>query len=107
MNGYGVHLLFHLVAIVIGTACGVAAGLWWFGLGPAWVFVTAVVVGMLLLLLQALYIQSSGPKQTRDLRARPSRAASSYERTGGASRSTPGTRRDLPRHATTPPTRRV
>lgn len=63
MRGYTVHLLFHLLAAVAGGACGVAAGLWWFVGNPAglWLFLSALVVGAVVLILQALYIAVADP----------------------------------------------
>lgn len=73
MRGYTVHLLFHLLAIVVGSACGVAAGLWWFGGNPAglWLCLSALVVGVVVLVLQTLYIGVSEPPS----RQAPSRQA--------------------------------
>lgn len=67
MKGYTVHLLFHLVAIVIGGAAGLAASLWWFGGQPAglWLAIGALLVGVVLLALQLLYISRSQPPVPR------------------------------------------
>lgn len=63
MRGYTVHLLFHLLAVVVGCACGVAAGLWWYAGSPAglWLCLSALVVGAVVLVLQTLYIRVSEP----------------------------------------------
>lgn len=63
VRGYAVHLLFHLLAAVVGGACGVAAGLWWYAGNPAglWLFLSALVVGLVVLVLQALYIAVAEP----------------------------------------------
>ena len=67
VRGYAVHLLFHLLAAVAGCACGVAAGLWWFAGNPAglWLFLSALVVGGVVLVLQALYITVTDPPESR------------------------------------------
>lgn len=67
MKGYTVHLLFHLVAIVIGAAAGLAASLWWFGGEPAglWLAIGALLVGLVLLALQLAYISRSQPPVPR------------------------------------------
>ncbi|CAM01252.1 hypothetical protein A8924_2340 [Saccharopolyspora erythraea NRRL 2338] len=58
MKGYGVHLLFHLLAVVSGGAAGVAAGLWWFAANAVamWIATAALVVGIIVLILEGLYI---------------------------------------------------
>ncbi|MCI2419966.1 hypothetical protein MOQ72_21190 [Saccharopolyspora sp. K220] len=63
MRGYTVHLLFHLLAMAAGAACGVAGGLWWFGGDPTglWLAIGALVVGIIVLILENLYISASQP----------------------------------------------
>lgn len=63
MKGYTVHLLFHLVAIVIGGAAGLAASLWWFRGDPGglWLAIGALLVGVVVLVLQLLYISRDEP----------------------------------------------
>lgn len=63
VRGYTVHLLFHLLAVIVGCACGLAAGLWWYGGNPAglWLFLSALAVGAVVLVLQTLYITVSEP----------------------------------------------
>lgn len=67
VRGYAVHLLFHLLAAVAGCACGVAAGLWWFASNPAglWLFLSALAVGGVVLVLQALCITVADPRDPR------------------------------------------
>lgn len=62
MRGYTVHVVFHLLALLAGGACGVAAGLWFFGgITPArWAFVGALVTGIVLLTLQLLLVTRGG-----------------------------------------------
>lgn len=59
MNGYGVHLLCHVLAVLAGGACGIAAGLWYFdNNGSAlWLAGVALVVGVGVLLVQAMYLR--------------------------------------------------
>lgn len=61
MQGYSIHLLFHLIAVVIGLVCGVAAGLWLFGtLATAmWVFLGAALLGIALLAVQTFSLRST------------------------------------------------
>lgn len=68
MKGYTVHLLFHLVAIVIGAAAGLAASLWWFGGEPTglWLAIGALLIGVVLLALQLFYISRSQPPVPED-----------------------------------------
>lgn len=63
MRGYGVHLLFHVLALAVGAGIGVAGAIWrqdhdntalWLGLA-------AVVAALLLLTMQGFYIAGSGP----------------------------------------------
>ncbi|MDI2032836.1 hypothetical protein QFW96_29740 [Saccharopolyspora sp. TS4A08] len=63
MRGYPVHLLFHLLAIVAGIACGVAGALWWFNgdRNALYLAATALIVGIIVLLLQVFYIIASEP----------------------------------------------
>jgi hypothetical protein len=63
VRGYAVHLLFHLLAIAAGAACGIAGGLWWFGGDPnaLWLAIGALVVGVIVLILQSLYISADQP----------------------------------------------
>lgn len=64
MRGYSVHLLFHLLAIVAGVACGVAGALWWFDgdRNALYLAATALAVGIVVLLLQGFYIRASQPR---------------------------------------------
>jgi hypothetical protein len=57
---YTVHLLFHLLAIAAGAACGIAGGLWWFGndANGLWLAIGALVVGIIVLVLESLYISA-------------------------------------------------
>ncbi|SFS32192.1 hypothetical protein [Saccharopolyspora flava] len=63
MRGYPVHLLFHLLAIVAGAACGVAGALWWFSgeRNALYLSAAALIVGIIVLLLQVFYIIASEP----------------------------------------------
>ncbi|MEV0699269.1 hypothetical protein AB0I53_15300 [Saccharopolyspora sp. NPDC050389] len=63
MRRYTVHLLFHLLAIAAGAACGIAGGLWWFGDDPSslWLAVGALAVGVIVLILESLYISADQP----------------------------------------------
>ncbi|MEV0086107.1 hypothetical protein [Saccharopolyspora sp. NPDC050642] len=63
MRGYTVHLLFHLLAIAAGAACGIAGGLWWFGGDPSglWLGIGALAVGVIVLILESLYISADQP----------------------------------------------
>lgn len=63
MRTYGVHLLFHILALAVGAGIGIAGGIWrqshdntalWLGLA-------AVVAGLLLLTMQGFYIAGSSP----------------------------------------------
>jgi hypothetical protein len=66
VKGYTVHLLFHLLAMVVGGVLGAAAGLWWFAHNAMamWAALGALVVGIMLLVLQGLYIAGAGPTGT-------------------------------------------
>lgn len=77
MRGYGVHLLFHLLAAVIGVACGTAGVLWWFGGVPMarWMLSGTILLGVLLLVLQTLYIRTSGSPTSTAGRSRPPQRA--------------------------------
>lgn len=75
MRGYAVHLLFHVLAAVCGAASGVAAVLWWFdrdNYNALYLAVGALVMGVVVLLIQALYITAEspvrGPAPTRQVR---------------------------------------
>lgn len=84
MKRYTVHLLFHLLALVVGFATGTTAGLWWFGndMLAFWLAVGALAIGVLVLVLQAVYIAGSpAPPTTRAERARFPGAR--RQRTGG------------------------
>ncbi|MBB5155871.1 hypothetical protein [Saccharopolyspora phatthalungensis] len=63
MRGYTVHLLFHLLAIAAGAACGIAGALWWRGDDPngLWLAIGALVVGTIVLILEILYIHADQP----------------------------------------------
>lgn len=63
MRGYAVHLLFHLLAIAAGAGCGAAGALWWFGGEPTglWLAVGALMIGIIVLVLEGLYISASQP----------------------------------------------
>lgn len=94
MQGYGVHLLFHVLAAACGAGCGVAAALWWhesltFALVLA---VAAFVVGLLILLAQSRYIAAQ----------RPDRPAAASGGAHAASRPRRGTRPDLPADSEAP-----
>lgn len=73
MRGYPVHLLFHLLAVVAGIACGVGGGLWWFhdDRNALYLAVTALIVGIIVLLLQGLYISTSQPPRREPRRPMP------------------------------------
>lgn len=97
MRGYAVHLIFHVLAVVIGAACGFAAGLWWFEVGPTAlvVFFGTLLLGVVLLLAQAFYIR--GVRGVRD--SESVQPGSVAPRRGSAAGSNPptrtGTRPDL------------
>lgn len=63
MKGYGVHLLFHVLALAVGAGMGVAGALWWLDHTNTalWLALAAVVGGVLLLTMQAFYIAASEP----------------------------------------------
>ena len=68
MKGYSVHLLFHLLAVVAGGAAGVAAGLWWFAGNQTalWIAGASLAVGIIVLVLEGLYISGvQAPEQRR------------------------------------------
>ncbi len=67
MQGYTVHLLFHLLAIAVGAACGAAAGLWWFAGNAAafWLTLAALVMSFVVLVLHTLYLVASPPTASR------------------------------------------
>ncbi|QIZ33951.1 hypothetical protein [Saccharopolyspora sp. ASAGF58] len=83
MRGYAVHLLFHLLAIAAGAACGVAGWLWWFGGDPSslWLAIGALVVGIIVLVLEALYIRAEQPPAPPRSRPRPQQPQRPRERT--------------------------
>ncbi|RCW43940.1 hypothetical protein DFQ14_10585 [Halopolyspora algeriensis] len=86
MKGYSVHLLFHILATVVGVACGTAAALWLFDhmAVALWILLGALLLGILVLAAQALYIRGNPGERSRPRQAR----------TGSAVRT--GTRPDLP-----------
>lgn len=72
MKSYGVHLLFHLLALAVGAGIGIAGAVWRLGHDNTalWLGLAAVVAGLLLLALQGFYIAGSGPApQPRPIRA--------------------------------------
>ncbi len=73
MRGYPVHLLFHLLAIVAGIAVGVGGALWWLGndRNALYLAVTALIVGIIVLLLQGFYISVSQPPRPAPRRPMP------------------------------------
>ncbi|PKW19215.1 hypothetical protein [Saccharopolyspora spinosa] len=73
MRAYAVHLLFHLLAIAAGAGCGVAGWLWWFGGDPnsLWLAIGALVVGIIVLVLEALYIRAEQPPAPPRSQPRP------------------------------------
>ncbi|MGW3470470.1 hypothetical protein ACWDKQ_18875 [Saccharopolyspora sp. NPDC000995] len=83
MKGYAVHLLFHLLAIAAGGAGGVAGWLWWFGGDPSslWLAIGALVVGIIVLVLEALYIRAEQPPAPPRSRPGPQRPQRPRERT--------------------------
>lgn len=83
MRGYAVHLLFHLLAIAAGAACGVAGWLWWFGGDPSglWLAIGALTVGIIVLVLEALYIRAEQPSAPPRSRPRPQQPQRRRERT--------------------------
>ncbi|GAA4857263.1 hypothetical protein [Saccharopolyspora rosea] len=91
MRGYTVHLLFHLLAMVAGAGCGVAAGLWWFDHVPwgVWAAAGALAIGIVVLVLQGLYISASQPPPRRPVHGASRADLPAPPRRGG-------TRPDLP-----------
>lgn len=65
--GYSVHVFFHLLAMIFGAVCGIGAGLWWYGhFEPGlWIAVTALGIGIIVLVVQAAYIREGQPRRTR------------------------------------------
>lgn len=63
MRGYGVHLLFHILALAVGAGIGVAATIWQRSADNTalWLGLAAVVAGLLLLIMQGFYIAGSDP----------------------------------------------
>ena len=89
MRGYAVHLVFHLLAGLLGAIAGVAAGMWWTGRSPAalWLAIGALIIGFVVLLLQNLYINAL-PSRAR--RARPAaRSPGTASRESRANRTLP------------------
>lgn len=83
MKGYGVHLLFHVLALAVGAGIGVAGALWWLSHNNAalWLGLAAVVGGVLLLTMQGFYIAASGPApQPRPVMPRPAQPRPPVER---------------------------
>lgn len=85
MQRYAAHLLFAILAIVIGFAAGIAGGLWWFEQDTValWVAVGAGVVGLLILILQAIYISGAPPKRSKPKYRRASNRKQWPRLTGG------------------------
>ncbi|WP_433869503.1 hypothetical protein [Saccharopolyspora sp. CA-218241] len=73
MKGYAVHLLFHLLAVVAGAGIGVGAALWWTGQQPfaLWLAIAALVFGVLLLVLQGLFLARGGQRSRTAPRPAP------------------------------------
>ncbi|RRO18330.1 hypothetical protein EIL87_08885 [Saccharopolyspora rhizosphaerae] len=67
MRQYPVHLLFHLLAIIAGAACGVAGALWWLDgdRNALHLASAALAVGVIVLLLQGFYISANQPRPVR------------------------------------------
>jgi hypothetical protein len=63
MRGYGVHLLFHVLALAVGAGIGVAGAIWQVGHDNTalWLGLAAVVAALLLLVMQGFYIVGSDP----------------------------------------------
>lgn len=63
MRNTTVHLLFFLVIVAVGFATGISGALWWADrdVRALWLSAGALVVGLIMLLLQAFYIKGSAP----------------------------------------------
>lgn len=72
MRGYSIHLFFHLLAALLGGAAGVAAGLWWVGEAPLgrWLAIGALLVGILVIVVESLYLPTEPVSATRIPRSR-------------------------------------
>ena len=81
MQGYGVHLLFHALAVLCGAALGIAGTVWWAGGNPPvlWAALAALLLGVVVLVVQG-----------RQLAAEPR-----PRRTASGTRPRPGTRPEL------------
>lgn len=88
MKGYGVHLLFHLLALMVGAACGAIAGMWWFGHDEAvrWLALAALVAGILVLTLHGFYIAGSATTWDEVPQARPRPSVRPSQRHDGGTR---------------------
>jgi hypothetical protein len=73
VKGYGVHLLFHLLALAVGAALGVAVAMWWLGHSSMalWLALASIAAAILVLALQAFYIAGSKPPAATGFRPRP------------------------------------
>lgn len=98
MRGYGMHLLFHLLAMLAGGVGGVALGMWWTETVPSaiWLAVAAFAAGVVVVALQALYVTAKTPPR----RARRSASKAAVRRS--AARETPPGESDARRGGTRP-----
>ncbi|MBA8825755.1 hypothetical protein FHX42_003121 [Saccharopolyspora lacisalsi] len=97
MRGYTAHLIFHILAAAIGGACGLTAALWRFDTVPtaATMFFGALLLGAILLALQALYIRVARPRDTSGATPstrRPRPGPGGTHRPGTGTRPEPSTR---------------
>ncbi len=97
MRGYTVHLIFHVLAAAIGAVCGLTAALWRFDTVPtaATMFFGALLLGAILLALQAFYIRVARPRDASGATSSERRPRSDPERTrrpGSGTRPEPSTR---------------
>lgn len=100
MKGYAVHLLFHALTLLCGTAMGVAGTLWWStGVVPAgWAALAALLLGIAVLVLQWRHISASAPRRDAH-RTNPARRSDTRPDLGATA-----VRRDDPT-TVSPPTR--